>query len=138
MYCHQADAEDRGEDLERRKNWEYTIEENEAWEKRLEQKAHRADFQFNGMRHTRMLCVFVFVCALCEPQTGIEDRSMRLLAALTRKLFLSCFVFAMGILKHRLVQMLMLMYNDFRRPRRRCTAAVRKGSGPHQARSGRL
>lgn len=44
----QADAEDRGEDVERRKNWEYTIEENEAWEKKLKRKSRRADFEFHG------------------------------------------------------------------------------------------
>jgi hypothetical protein len=44
----QADAEDRGEDAERRKNWEWTIEENEAWEKKLKRKARRADFEFHG------------------------------------------------------------------------------------------
>ncbi|KAL4269230.1 hypothetical protein AB1N83_003231, partial [Pleurotus pulmonarius] len=27
-----ADAEERGEDIERAKNWEYTIEENDEWE----------------------------------------------------------------------------------------------------------
>ena len=44
-----ADAEDRGEDVEREKNWEYTIEENDQWEKKLARKARRADFSFNGM-----------------------------------------------------------------------------------------
>jgi pre-mRNA-splicing factor SYF2 len=44
----QADAEDRGEDAERRKNWEWTIEENDAWEKKLKRKARRADFEFHG------------------------------------------------------------------------------------------
>ena len=43
-----ADAEDRGEDIERQKNWEYTIEENDQWEKKLAKKARRADFSFNG------------------------------------------------------------------------------------------
>ncbi len=43
-----ADAEDRGEDVERQKNWEYTIEENDEWEKKLARKARRADFSFNG------------------------------------------------------------------------------------------
>ena len=43
-----ADAEDRGEDIERQKNWEYTIEENDHWEKKLAKKARRADFSFNG------------------------------------------------------------------------------------------
>ncbi|KAI0696523.1 SYF2-domain-containing protein [Cytidiella melzeri] len=43
-----ADAEDRGEDIERQKNWEYTIEENDEWEKKLARKARRADFEFNN------------------------------------------------------------------------------------------
>ncbi|EIN14570.1 mRNA splicing factor SYF2, partial [Punctularia strigosozonata HHB-11173 SS5] len=42
-----ADAEDRGEDIERIKNWEYTIEENDAWEKKQARKARRADFEFH-------------------------------------------------------------------------------------------
>ncbi|KAI0363978.1 SYF2-domain-containing protein [Pilatotrama ljubarskyi] len=42
-----ADAEDRGEDIERQKNWEYTIEENDEWEKKQARKARRADFSFN-------------------------------------------------------------------------------------------
>ncbi|KAI9065184.1 SYF2-domain-containing protein [Trametes sanguinea] len=42
-----ADAEDRGDDIERQKNWEYTIEENDEWEKKLARKARRADFSFN-------------------------------------------------------------------------------------------
>ena len=40
-----ADAEERGEDLERKKNWEYTIEENDEWEKKLARKARRAEFR---------------------------------------------------------------------------------------------
>jgi pre-mRNA-splicing factor SYF2 len=43
-----ADIEDRGEDAERLKNWEYTIEENDEWEKRLKRKKTRADFEFHG------------------------------------------------------------------------------------------
>ena len=43
-----ADAEERGEDVERQKNWEYTIEENEEWEKKLARKKRRADFEFHG------------------------------------------------------------------------------------------
>ncbi|KAF8328687.1 SYF2 splicing factor-domain-containing protein [Cantharellus anzutake] len=42
-----ADAEEAGEDLERKRNWEYSIEENDEWEKRLKRKAGRADFQFH-------------------------------------------------------------------------------------------
>ena len=43
-----ADAEERGEDVERQKNWEYTIEENDLWEKKLKRKKRRADFEFHG------------------------------------------------------------------------------------------
>ena len=43
-----ADAEERGEDVERQKNWEWTIEENEEWEKKLARKARKADFEFHG------------------------------------------------------------------------------------------
>ena len=43
-----ADAEDRGVDTERKKNWEYTVEENDAWEKKLKRKKGRADFEFHG------------------------------------------------------------------------------------------
>ncbi|KAF5365323.1 hypothetical protein D9758_005418 [Tetrapyrgos nigripes] len=46
-----ADAEERGEDVERAKNWEYTIEENDAWEKKQARKARRADFAFHDDAH---------------------------------------------------------------------------------------
>jgi hypothetical protein len=45
-----ADAEDRGEDVERAKNWDWTIEENDEWEKKKARKARRADFEFHGER----------------------------------------------------------------------------------------
>ncbi|KAI0795501.1 SYF2 splicing factor-domain-containing protein [Abortiporus biennis] len=43
-----ADAEERGEDVERQKNWEWTVEENDEWEKKKARKARRADFEFNN------------------------------------------------------------------------------------------
>ncbi|EKM56685.1 uncharacterized protein PHACADRAFT_253948 [Phanerochaete carnosa HHB-10118-sp] len=43
-----ADAEERGEDIERAKNWEYTVEENDEWEKKQARKARRADFEFHN------------------------------------------------------------------------------------------
>ena len=55
-----ADAEERGEDVERQKNWEWTIEENEEWEKKLARKARRADFEFHGTVHVFSLR-FVYV-----------------------------------------------------------------------------
>ncbi|CAE6469967.1 unnamed protein product [Rhizoctonia solani] len=45
------DAEERGEDMERKKNWEYSIEENDEWEKRKARKERRADFQFHDDAH---------------------------------------------------------------------------------------
>ncbi|XP_006455318.1 hypothetical protein AGABI2DRAFT_180449 [Agaricus bisporus var. bisporus H97] len=46
-----ADAEERGEDVERFRNWEYTIEDNENWEKKLKRKKRRADFEFHDASH---------------------------------------------------------------------------------------
>ncbi|KAJ7594259.1 SYF2 splicing factor-domain-containing protein [Mycena floridula] len=46
-----AEAEEMGEDAERHKNWEWTIEENDAWEKKLARKARRADFEFHDDAH---------------------------------------------------------------------------------------
>ncbi|KAH9829544.1 SYF2-domain-containing protein [Rhodofomes roseus] len=43
-----ADAEERGEDVERSKNWEWTIEENDEWEKKQARKTRRADFEFHN------------------------------------------------------------------------------------------
>ena len=34
--------------MERQKNWDYTIEENDEWEKKLARKKRRADFEFHG------------------------------------------------------------------------------------------
>jgi pre-mRNA-splicing factor SYF2 len=45
-----ADAEERGDPgaVERAKNWEWTVEENDAWEKKKARKERRADFAFHG------------------------------------------------------------------------------------------
>jgi pre-mRNA-splicing factor SYF2 len=47
----QAEAEDRGEDVERQRNWEWTIEENDNWEKKKARKARRADYEFHDDAH---------------------------------------------------------------------------------------
>ncbi|KAG9310241.1 SYF2-domain-containing protein [Chiua virens] len=47
----QAEAEANGEDVERSKNWEWTIEDNENWEKKLARKARRADYEFHDDAH---------------------------------------------------------------------------------------
>lgn len=43
-----VDAEENGDDIDRKKNWEYSIEENDDWEKRLARKKRRSNFEFNG------------------------------------------------------------------------------------------
>lgn len=43
-----ADAEERGEDVERLKNWEWTVEDNDNWEKKQARKRRRADFEFHS------------------------------------------------------------------------------------------
>jgi pre-mRNA-splicing factor SYF2 len=51
-------AEEEGEDLERKKNWEYTIEDSEKWEKKTARKDRRSGFQFSSKRlfnHLRSL-----------------------------------------------------------------------------------
>ena len=50
----QAEAEEKGEDVERVKDWEWTIEENENWEKKLARKARRADYEFHGKSVIRL------------------------------------------------------------------------------------
>ncbi|KAH8112278.1 SYF2-domain-containing protein [Phellopilus nigrolimitatus] len=42
-----SEAEEHGEDLDRKKNWEYTIEENDEWEKKKRRKERNADFEFH-------------------------------------------------------------------------------------------
>lgn len=41
-------AQEEGEDLERKKNWEYTIEDSEKWEKKTARKERRSGFQFSS------------------------------------------------------------------------------------------
>ncbi|KAG8824880.1 hypothetical protein FRC17_008994 [Serendipita sp. 399] len=41
------DARETGEDLERKRNWEYSIEEDQEWAKKMEKKQRRADFEFH-------------------------------------------------------------------------------------------
>lgn len=43
-----VEAQETGEDLERKRNWNYSIEENDEWTKRMEKKARRSDFRFHG------------------------------------------------------------------------------------------
>ncbi|KIM27800.1 hypothetical protein M408DRAFT_329751 [Serendipita vermifera MAFF 305830] len=47
-----VEAQETGEDLERKRNWEYSIEEDEEWTKRMEKKKRRADFEFHDQTST--------------------------------------------------------------------------------------
>lgn len=42
------EAQETGEDLERKRAWEYTIEDNEKWDKKVARKGRRGDFSFTG------------------------------------------------------------------------------------------
>jgi pre-mRNA-splicing factor SYF2 len=48
-----VDAHENGEDVERKRNWQYSIEEDQEWQKRLEKKTRRADFEFHGRFNSR-------------------------------------------------------------------------------------
>lgn len=62
MLRSKADAEERGDDVERQKNWEYTIEENDEWEKKQARKARRADFEFHSKSRFRHALVLLASC----------------------------------------------------------------------------
>jgi len=64
-----ADAEERGEDVERLKNWEWTIEENDEWEKKLARKARRADFEFHGAFSSLSTQTYTSTSTLVDGQT---------------------------------------------------------------------
>ncbi|KAK4053099.1 Pre-mRNA-splicing factor SYF2 [Microbotryomycetes sp. JL201] len=42
------EAEETGQDLERKRAWEYSIEDNEKWDKKQARKQRRGDFSFTG------------------------------------------------------------------------------------------
>lgn len=42
------DAEESGLDVDRKKNWDYTIEDNDRWEAKLAAKREKSDFEFDG------------------------------------------------------------------------------------------
>lgn len=43
-----AEAEENGEDIERKKNWEWTIEDNERWQAKLEEQKVKQDTHFHS------------------------------------------------------------------------------------------
>lgn len=66
------DAEERGEDLDRKKNWEYTIEENDEWEKKKRRKERNADFQFRGTPSP-----YYRLCGVADTTTDEEQQARK-------------------------------------------------------------
>lgn len=50
-----AEADEAGVDQERKKNWEYSIEQNERWQKKLEEQKEKQDSSFHSMSPFRSL-----------------------------------------------------------------------------------
>jgi len=48
VFAEKLQAEEIGDDLERKRAWEYSIADNEAWDKKIAKKARRAQFEFTG------------------------------------------------------------------------------------------
>ena len=51
MFSEKLEARETGEDLERKRAWEYTVEDNEKWDKKMARKERRAQFEFTGELH---------------------------------------------------------------------------------------
>jgi len=43
-----AEAEEDGVDMERKKNWEWSIEENERWQAKMDEQKAKADSSFHS------------------------------------------------------------------------------------------
>lgn len=41
-------AEEAGDDVQRKKNWNYSIEQNDKWEERLRKIEEKEKWEFNG------------------------------------------------------------------------------------------
>lgn len=44
-----AEADEAGIDMERKKNWEWSIEENERWQKKMDEQKERSDTLFHSV-----------------------------------------------------------------------------------------
>lgn len=72
-----VDARETGEDLERKRNWEYSIEENDDWTKRLEKKGRRADFQFHGARSSHKIQHLSDIILIFSDETQTAHRKYK-------------------------------------------------------------
>lgn len=69
------DLLERGENIERHRAKTYTIEENEAWEKRLEEKERSRDKGMIGMSFIMKKMDCSFVCSRAEDFQDLAERS---------------------------------------------------------------
>lgn len=56
-----AEAEENGEDIERKKNWEWTIEDNERWQAKLEEQKVKQDTHFHSASFYLILPFYVIL-----------------------------------------------------------------------------
>ncbi|KXJ97552.1 SYF2 splicing factor-domain-containing protein [Microdochium bolleyi] len=66
-----ADTEDRGDDFERKRAWDWTVEESERWDKRLKKKAARRDD--NAFQDYRAESSKVYKRQVRENMAGAEN-----------------------------------------------------------------
>ena len=73
-----AEAEENGEDFERKRAWDWTIEESERWDKRLKKKeAHRDDQAFQDYRQDSRKVYKRQIRNLAPDMEGYEKEKMR-------------------------------------------------------------
>ncbi|EEA23048.1 pre-mRNA-splicing factor syf2 [Talaromyces marneffei ATCC 18224] len=77
-----ADTEEAGEDFERKRAWDWTIEESERWDRRMEKKQrHRDDVAFQDYRQDARK---VYKRQLREMQTDLDTYEKEKIAAVER------------------------------------------------------
>lgn len=73
-----AEAEENGEDFERKRAWDWTIEESERWDKRLKKKeAHRDDQAFQDYRQDSRKVYKRQIRNMATDMDGYEREKMR-------------------------------------------------------------
>jgi pre-mRNA-splicing factor SYF2 len=73
-----AEAEEAGEDFERKRAWDWTVEESERWDKRLKKKeAHRDDQAFQDYRQDSRKVYKRQIRSLKPDMEGYEKEKMK-------------------------------------------------------------
>jgi hypothetical protein len=68
------DASENGVDMERKKNWEWTIEQNEGWEKREALKLEKSKFEFDGMSTLPSLRMLLLLFRIANRRQSFLER----------------------------------------------------------------